>query len=317
MAYFEQKILSAVPGGESITDVESTGLPVNSDAFGSDYLGAYHIDTEGDRVKTANKQVYFELATRGFRRKGASTTATWLAGNPTDDDVFGTIKTYSDPNIPPKTVVWLGSNQGATGSANVEDYASVRAYFHRVTYSDSNVYYFYNNDTGNVEQVDAVLSPNNIEIIKGSLEKSYINKAVTFGKDFTWNNPKVGLARDNDMVLGAILGYSYNKLQIAVEGWDISFINGTSIDLGSGETSTRPLTIGSRIVGASINDNHGYVQDVPDLRLGTSISEGNEDIVDNGRGYVVDSGYDENVVDDEEILLGTSIVKVSLLFGAW
>ena len=59
----------------------------------------------------------------------------------------------------------------------------------------------------------------NIPIVNGVIDDSYINKAVTLdGRPADLANPKVKLAGDGDVVLGAIVGVSYGKLQVAVEG---------------------------------------------------------------------------------------------------
>ena len=81
----------------------------------------------------------------------------------------------------------------------------------------------------------------NIIIVNGAIEDLYINKAVTLdGDPVDLASIKVKLAGDGDVVLGSIVGVSYGKLQVVVDGWDIKFISGSSA----------AVTQNSRIVGA-------------------------------------------------------------------
>jgi len=97
-----------------------------------------------------------------------------------------------------------------------------------------------------------------ISIVNGAIADSFINKAVTYdGQPADLANPKVKLAGNNDIVIGAIIGTSYGKLQIAVGGWDIKFLAATATVIDPG----------SRIVGAQQTDNHGYVQAAPSTFL--------------------------------------------------
>lgn len=122
-----------------------------------------------------------------------------------------------------------------------------------------------------------------IQIVKGTLDDSFINKAVTYDGPITdLSCPAVKLAELNEMVVGAIIGYSYGKLQIAVEGWDIKFIPG-----GHGYA-----TQNTRIVGHISNDipdvedgTPGYIRTV--LTPFNSYSSGHEERLYNGRGNVL------------------------------
>ena len=300
MAYNEQKILSAIPGGDLLTEL--TRESVDSDDIGQSatvYLGA-HPRSDENSLRTADDQVYFDKDNEIFRIKAASINAQWVTHVPTSNNVFGTSKTSSDPLISPRTVVWLGKNNGATGSEKVNTYSELRNYFNSNSYDSTNIYYYYNSGTEIVEEVLQHFTPNGIEIVKENLDKSYINRAVTLVDDFTIHDPKVQLARDDDIVIGSILSYNYRRLQIAVEGWDVKFINGTN----------NLLTIGSKIIGKSVDNVNGYIQPIPDFSVSIS---GNEEKRSNGRGYVVDTGYKKA----GNIVASVNIVKVSMIFGAW
>lgn len=96
-----------------------------------------------------------------------------------------------------------------------------------------------------------------ITIVNGAIADSFINKAVTYdGQPSDLANPKVKLAGNNDIILGSIVGVSYGKLQIAVDGWDIKFLNHDTTDLAPG----------TRILGAARDGDAnalGYVQGAP------------------------------------------------------
>jgi len=298
MAYFQQQILSGVPGGANpILERETI---TSADVGADDYAGVSTRDL--DDVDFADlpgsppirTKLHFNSTSHIFRYRN---TTSWVDITPTDVNVFDTTKVSTDPGIPPRTVVWLGKNNGATGSAQVTSYSSLLTYFNSNNYSSSNVYYFYNSESDEVEEVIKYVAPGQIQIVKGNLAESYINKAVTFDEDFTITNPKVRLAHDDSIVVGSILGYTYNKLQIAVDGWDIKFINGT----------TAPLVVGRKIIGKNVNNNPGYIQEAPDYAL----ISGNELLRSNARGHITYSDSSKASV------AGQSIVKVSLIFGGW
>jgi len=288
MAYFEQKILSCIPGG-SDPIIKRDGIDA-SDVGADIYEG---VETSDSFANTSDTLI-FNSSTHQFRHKDGLSTVNRA---PTHAKVFGATKTSSDPNIPPRNVKWLGRNNGESGSGSVTNTAALISYFKSNTYDSGNVYYFYNSDSGEVEEVIKYTAPGEIELVKGELEKSYINKAVTFDDGFTITNGKVRLSYDDSIVLGSILGYSYGKLQVAVDGWDIKFINGT----------TSPLIVGRKIVGKTINNVGGYIQEAPSFSLTTD----NEIKRSNARGHVVYSESDDNFA------AGKSIVKASLIFGGW
>ena len=93
-----------------------------------------------------------------------------------------------------------------------------------------------------------------ITMVNGAIADSFINKSVTYDdQPSDLANPKVKLAGEGELVIGSIVGVSYGKLQIAVDGWDIKFMTKDGND----------LTPGSRIVGAEISNEHGFVKAAP------------------------------------------------------
>lgn len=100
----------------------------------------------------------------------------------------------------------------------------------------------------------AATPPTNIPIMNGTVADEYINRAVTFDGEETasdMGSPKVRLADAGEVVIGAILGTSYGRLQIAVEGWDVKFKVGAAA-----------VTKDSRIIGAVSADatpKAGYI----------------------------------------------------------
>lgn len=130
-----------------------------------------------------------------------------------------------------------------------------------------------------------------ISIVNGAIADSFINKAVTYdGQPADLSNPKVKLASANDIVIGAIIGTSYGKLQIAVGGWDIKFL---AVD-------TDVLTPGSRIVGAQMSATaRGYVQAANVSTFNAAAAA--------GRGAVLYGGPDPGTAG--------RIIRVTMIFG--
>ena len=123
-----------------------------------------------------------------------------------------------------------------------------------------------------------------------------INRAVTLdGNPQDLANPKVKLVSSGGHILGAIVGYANNKIQVAVTGWDITFIN----------SSNARLNLLGRIVGGVVSGVNGYVKNAPNAPGSYS-----QTMVRNklrGRGSVIDPG--KNGVP------GNLKVKVALMFG--
>ena len=154
-----------------------------------------------------------------------------------------------------------------------------------------------------------------IVIENGVMDDIYINRAVTLdGEPTNLACPEVRLAGENEIVLGAIIGYSYGKLQIAVEGLDIAFL----IDTYSGVRDHTPI-IGATYAAFGTSPhpyedgNPGFVKSVP--AISASYSAANLLEVLNGRGFTVDSG----VVPTNRGGSGTTdpgnIVHVSMALG--
>lgn len=120
-----------------------------------------------------------------------------------------------------------------------------------------------------------------IQIVNGTLDDSYINKAVSYdGEPTNLASPEVKLSGDGDIVIGSIIGLSYGKLQIAVDGWDIKFLVGSTVGAWGG----------NRIIGAVSDDVPGVTDGTPgyvvNTVLGVSYSAGNLINIFNGRGDV-------------------------------
>ena len=137
------------------------------------------------------------------------------------------------------------------------------------------------------------------EVTYGDL--TLIDRAVTLdGIPSDLANPKIKLAADGDIILGSIRGFAQNKVQVAVTGWDLKFINGT----------TSALTLHGRIVGATVGSGttqlRGYVQDA--TPVGGTYSQSNLNNHLDGRGNIVHTGVAG--------VAGQEIVRVGMIFGA-
>ena len=144
-------------------------------------------------------------------------------------------------------------------------------------------------------------SPDNthIEMVNGAIADSYINKAVTYdGQPSDLANPKVKLAGDDDIVIGSIVGVSYGKLQIAVDGWDVKFLVATNADIAPG----------TRIIGAEMSATQkGYVKAVsasPGATWNQAASDALSEI-GKGRGSVLNGNVDA----------AGDVVRVTMKFG--
>ena len=149
-----------------------------------------------------------------------------------------------------------------------------------------------------------------ITIVNGSIADSFINKAVTFaGQPADLANPTVKLAGDGEIVIGSIIGVSYGKLQIAVSGWDIRFL----------QDGVAAITPGSRIIGSELmisgSTVKGFVKAVPGAAVGSSPSETTINTAINaaglGRGSVLHGG---DVTGSPTA--GSVIIRVTMRFGA-
>lgn len=297
MACYHQKILSAIPSG-------NLGKVVQTPAGDSDIGGAYKgdfattIETRGNIPTTGTDPIYFNRNTQRFRHYSGGS---WSNILPTDNRVLGSTNN-----------VWLGQNNGVDGSADVVDLISLLEYLENNDpfVTDATVLFYYDGTipltksgrTGfNVQKVTSYDGDIQGQIIieNNSLDKSFINKAVTFdGNPFDIKEPRVRLALDNEMVIGSILGYSKGKLQVAVNGWDIKFINGTSY----------ALPVGSKIVGKTLNNKGGYIQPAYD-KYRNIMESTDEGTLLKSRGSVTGSGLDDQP--------GIATVKVAMQFGGW
>ena len=144
----------------------------------------------------------------------------------------------------------------------------------------------------------------NIPIVNGSIADSYINKSVTYdGQPSDLANPTVKLAGAGDVVIGSIVGVSYGKLQIAVSGWDVRFI----------QSGTTALALGARIVGATVtiggNAIPGFVAAVGGASDPPTQAEANAILA--GRGAVLHGGDVSGTPT-----AGSVIVRVTMRFGS-
>ena len=141
-----------------------------------------------------------------------------------------------------------------------------------------------------------------INVASGSLPLNMINRAVTYdGQPKDLANPKVKLAGNNHIVIGSILGFANNKLQIAVDGWDIKFINGTGSIMDPG----------ARILGAAYGGELGFIKEESLGLPGTYLQTQIESALDNmlkSRGAVLHGG--------EAGQPGSAIVRVTMRFGS-
>lgn len=92
-----------------------------------------------------------------------------------------------------------------------------------------------------------------IRIVNGIIAPSFINKAVTYDGDPTdLSCPAVKLAGENEVVIGALIGVAYGKLQVVVEGWDIKFL-----------AAVGGMTQNTRIVGGAALNVPGVTDGTP------------------------------------------------------
>lgn len=86
------------------------------------------------------------------------------------------------------------------------------------------------------------------------------------------------LSGDGESVEGSIVGFSYGMIQLAVDGWDVRFINSTDITLIDHD----------RLVGAVFNGERGFVRHPVDLTAAYDPVEVTEHFI--ARGSIVDGG---------------------------
>lgn len=124
-------------------------------------------------------------------------------------------------------------------------------------------------------------------------DETIINKAVV--RDAL--NPSLWLlTNENSIVDGAIIGFSYGQIQVAVDGWDIRFINGT----------TNPLLNNVRIIGSALPTGElGFVKNTP--AVPGSFTPDTYHAILNGRGVVNDGGPANEA--------GEGIVRVAMRYG--
>lgn len=289
MAYLEEGILSCLPGGTVPANI--TAEVITGDDIGGSWKNVHAFADQSSVPTTGTNPVYFDSTNLRFYTHNGSN---WVVVVPTHANVFGT-----DSNNPR---VWLGINDGATGSEQIDSKYEVTQYLSS-NYNTANRYFFYNALNAKVTKVTAFTAEyedETIQIVKNKLDNFYINRAVTFsGNHDNLAQMKVRLARENEEVIGSIIGYSYKRLQIAVEGWDIKFINGTS----------DTLKVGKRILGKENPARHstfpwGYVQTPPEATSVYRLT--NSDLRRKSRGMITDPG---------ETTYGGNIVRVAMKFG--
>jgi len=291
MAYHEGKIISAtigtkVPVPHSVTNA----VVVDADIAG-DWEGIHRESGESSIDTSRVLPIYFRIENRTFYRHDGSN---WVTVPATDARVFGSGN------------VWLGKVGGATGSTNVETLESAGNWLEDNSYDSTKTYFYYDILDNRIIKITDFTAATDTEdttlyLVKGNLDKVYINRAVTFaGETDDITNIKVRLAGENEEVIGSIIGLSYGKLQIAAQGWDVKFINGTG----------NPLTVGKRIIGKANSAVHptipkGFIQEVPDAP--SSYTQADADIRRKGRGMVVNPGDSGGV--------GVAIVRVAMVWG--
>ena len=284
MAYHEQKIINGIPGGTVPASI--SGVNILTPDIGGTWKGTFPKSSQSDISISGTNPVYFDTTDLEFKWNNSANI--WQTITPTENSVFGS------------TGVWFGANNGESGSENVNSRYSAAAFIETTNGLDNTKNYFYYDQLETqVVKIDSYIQPQvdgGIQIVKGSLDKVYINRAVTYTGQYDNSAAiKVRLAADNEKVIGSILGYSYGKLQIAVEGWDIKFLNGTGTE----------LQVGKRIMGKQLNTLRGYIQEAPDP---TDVySRANSNLRHNGRGMVVNSGLNLGP--------GVAIVKVAMEFA--
>ena len=292
-----------MPGGTRPTiTVEN----IDDDDIGGAWKGAFNSLLESTVPTSGTDPIYFDTTNRRFKRYVATPTPGWNPINPTAAQVFGS------------SASWLGLNNGITGSSLINSIREARIYLVANGYDTNKNYFFWNEVTETQDDHDpfhdrsnnesSVLKITNfsfeeddtIEIVKGNLQNFYMRRAVTLSHGFdNLAEVKVRLARDNEEVIGSIVGYSYGKLQIAVEGWDVLFLNST----GSA------IPVGSRIVGGESRARHslypwGYVKVAPEPTDGYSLTNAN--LRRMGRGMVMDSSI---------TTAAGNLVRVAMKFG--
>jgi len=287
MPFYEQKILNCIPGGHKNSIVEK---PLSHKDIPGFYKGDFNINREPFISTEGRDPVYFNRDYQTFKHFNGRK---WVDILPTDDLIFGKLN-----------FTWLGPHSKLRESENVNNYGAALNYLtSKLEYDAKHVYCYYDKINQhqfsegqgvNVKKVVSYIENDDTSIVikDGKVGGFYINKAVTWDDHpFNIENPKVKLAGDNEEVVGSIVGSDNGKIEVAVEGWDISFINGTNM----------PLRIGTKILGMKKKNEYGFVQSLP--KPNKIYSPKYHIILNNAKGRVVDGGYPDK-----------SIVKVAFNF---
>lgn len=126
-------------------------------------------------------------------------------------------------------------------------------------------------------------------IVYGDMQ--LINKAVRELTPGIWV-----LSGSNERVDGAIVGFSYGQIQVAVDGWDIKFINGRNT----------AMNVGRKIVGEEVNGVYGFVHEAEFPAIPYTFAMARDAYF--GSGRVRDGGVDN--------LAGIAIVKIVMTYGS-
>lgn len=140
----------------------------------------------------------------------------------------------------------------------------------------------------NILSVDPVDDGDITDIPYG--DKRLLNKSVNQKPNGKW-----GLAEDGQAIGGSICGFSYGKVQVLVDAWDATFINGTSDAI----SNRQPL------VGAAFNGLPGFVKSVPDFPASYNPNSYRELV--NGRGSVTTRAVGNQA--------GTALVRAAITYG--
>lgn len=276
-----------LPGGYKNSLVEK---PISDKDMLGNYRGDYETGSQYLITTKGKDPVYFNRDYEVFRHFNGKD---WVDIKPNDKLVFG------------KDIIWLGKNSELRDSEHVNNYGAALEYLtSKIEYDPKKIYCYYDkidqyqfSDAQgiNIKKIIKYIENDDNSIIleeDGRINSNFINKAVTWdGYPFNIDNPKVRLVGDNEEVVGAIIGRDNGKIEVAVEGWDIQFINGTSI----------PLKVGSKIIGMRKNGEYGFVRSMP--RPNKIYSPKYYKILNNSKGRIVDGGYPDK-----------SIVKVAFNF---
>ena len=285
MPYFEQKTILCLPGGHQGGVSEE---PIEQSDILGNYKGDFTIKNQGFISTKGKNPVYFNREYESFMWYNG---IEWVQVPHDNKFVFGKIEDDSK-------IVWLGNIKEIERNRNyVSNYGELVDYFNNISsYNPELVYFYFDNvdinesDTGmggNVKKVIRYIEniDNSIQIVDNKLPHTYINKAVTFdGYPFSIDERLVRLAGDDEFIVGSIVGYENGKLEIAVDGFDVKFINGT----------TSSLKAGSRIIGMTVNGEYGFVKSSYVHR--------------NATGRVVNGGISH--------VTGKSLISVAIRFGA-